>query len=173
LKLTAQEGSRLRNIRVQIFVSSSDGSYAEKCLSCVTNQGDLYTITVPELRKQIAFNQCLKREDIAGISSFTFNEFGEAFYQISSSELQRISISAKGYTVPKCIINGAPSIDESKLESTANHVNASTSSNHVTSPGAGVQIEDATSDSGDITIDSVRDHVSVSPMPPVTSVNTT
>jgi lethal(2) giant larvae protein len=169
LKMTAQEGSRLRNLRVQTFVSSADDSYSEKCLSCVTNQGDLYTITVPELRKQIAFNQCLKREDITGISSFTFNEFGEALYQISSSELQRISISSKGATIPRCMINGV--FDEPKAES--NHVAPVGTSLPTASPNSGVVVDDTNSESGDITIDSVREHVNSSPVPPVPTVSTT
>ncbi len=45
-------------------------------------------ITVPDLRKQIVFHQCLKREDITGISSFTLNEFGEAVYQVLKIELK-------------------------------------------------------------------------------------
>jgi len=173
LKLTAQEGSRLRGIRVQIFVSSVDDSYSEKCLSCVTNQGDLYTITVPDLRKQIVFGQCLKREDITGISSFTFNEFGEALYQISSSELQRISISTKGATVPFCSINGKFEESASKVES--NHVSLpTTSAGHSSvSVHAGVQLEEISSEVGDITIDSVRDHMNISPVPPVPTVSTT
>lgn len=173
LKLTAQEGSRLRGIRVQIFGSSSDESYYEKCLSCVTNQGDLYTITVPDLRKQIVFGQCLKREDITGISSFTFNEFGEALYQISSSELQRISISTRGAVVPMCSINGH-FVEEPKVESNhVSHPTTTTSAMGTSSNHSGVSIEEISSEIGDITIDSVRDHMNVSPVPPAVPAITT
>ncbi len=63
LKLTAHEGSRVRRIQVATFVSTADSAYSEKCLVALTNQGDLYVITVPELRKQL-MAQCLRREDI-------------------------------------------------------------------------------------------------------------
>jgi lethal(2) giant larvae protein len=168
LKLTAQEGSRLRAIRVQTFVSSADSSYSEKCLSCITNQGDVYIITVPDLRKQIVFHQLIKREDITGISSFTLNEFGEAVYQISSSELQRISLSISGAVFPRCSIDGK--FDESKHKAVeTNHVVPRPSTSPSTSNNA--QMDDAT-EPGDITIDSVRDHTNSSPIPPTVSSTT-
>lgn len=133
----------------------------------------MYIVTVPDLRKQIIFHQCLRREDITGISSFTFNEWGEAVYQISSSELQRISISTSGAVFPRCSIDGK--IDESSKPRT-------TESNHVARPAtsptssSNVQIEDGSTESGDnpdITIDSVRDHTNSSPVPPPAVSSTT
>ena len=39
--------------------------------------------------------------------------------------------------------------------------------------GSGVPIVDGTSESGDITIDSVRDHMNASPIPPVSATSST
>ncbi|CAL8123087.1 unnamed protein product [Orchesella dallaii] len=176
LKLTAQEGSRTRKIAVQDFVSTADEAYHEKCLSCITNQGDVFIITVPDLRKQIVFSQCIKREDITGISSFTFNESGEAFYQISSSQLQRVSVSTRAALQirPKCSVVGPPNTteNESSGAQTGNHVDAhndvggSSEANH-----REASVDDVSSEVADITIDSVRDHTIThgTPTPTTTS----
>lgn len=163
MKLTAQEGSRTRKVGVQNFVSTADESYHEKCLSCLTNQGDLFIITVPDLRKQIVFSQCLKREDITGISSFTFNETGEAFYQISSSQLQRISVSTKAALLskPRCsVVAPGPQQEATENESAinANHVDAVNNDGNIDSNHRDISMDDLSSEAADITIDSVRDH---------------
>lgn len=159
--MTAQEGSRTRKVNIQNFVSTADDSYHEKCLSCLTNQGDVFIITVPDLRKQIVFSQCLKREDITGISSFTFNETGEAFYQISSSQLQRISVSTKAALLskPRCSVVG-PQQDTTEHETTnnANHVDAVNNDGNLDSNHRDISMDDLSSEAADITIDSVRDH---------------
>lgn len=86
-----------------------------------------------------------------------------AVYQISSSELQRISISTSGAVFPRCSIDGK--VEEStNSKSESNHVVLSPISPS-TSNTSSMQVDD-TSEAGDITIDSVRDHTnSSSPVP--------
>ena len=43
----------------------------------------------------------MKREDVIGISSLVFSPLGEAFYSCSSSELERINVSAARSVRPK------------------------------------------------------------------------
>jgi len=152
LKLTAVEGSRVRKIAMQSFGSVSDDSYSQKCVSCLTNQGDIYIITVPDLRKQVVFGPCLRREDISGISSFTFTDNGEALHQLSSSELQRISLSTKINTFTSCYVSQEQMDSESKA--------GQTPPKRGTTGGSGARnaIDEVTSEVADITIDSVRDH---------------
>ncbi|CAG7825120.1 unnamed protein product [Allacma fusca] len=138
LKLTAQEGSRLRRMNVGVFTSVSD-SYNEKCLCCLTNQGDLYVITLPDLKRQIS-TKCLRKEDISGISSLVFTPYGQGLFMCSSSELQRITLSAK-YQLPNCSV---PGIEPEGASNTGKN---------------DFSLKDEALDvSGDITIDVVTDH---------------
>lgn len=92
-KLTAHEGSRIRRIGFSTFKSKSDPDYHENGLICLTNQGDLVIQSLPDLRRQVLAN-CVKKEDVIAISSLVLTPKGEAFYLMSSSELQRVSVAA-------------------------------------------------------------------------------
>lgn len=88
-KLTAQEGARLRRAGLVGFRPTTGSG--ESChLVALTNLGDCIVLGIPELRRQLNA-AVVRREDIAGISSFTLGANGEAFYLHSSSELQRVS----------------------------------------------------------------------------------
>ena len=100
-KLTAHEGSRVRKVGFVTFHSKCDPDYSENCLTCLTNQGDLAIHSLPDLRRQVLQTQCMKKEDVIGISSLAFTPDGEAFYQCSSSELQRVSMAAANVLLPK------------------------------------------------------------------------
>merc|ERR1711881_176599 len=91
-KLTAHEGARIRKVGFTTFVSKSDSTYSENCLTCLTNQGDLVIHSLPDLRRQGAPFQCMKKEDVIGIHTFVFTPKGEALYLASSSELARVSM---------------------------------------------------------------------------------
>merc|ERR1712223_2383053 len=93
-KLTAHEGARVRRVGFVTFVSKADSSYSETCLTCLTNQGDLAIHSLPELRRQVLQTQCMRKEDVIGISTLVFTPKGEAFYLASSSEMERVSMSA-------------------------------------------------------------------------------
>ena len=43
---------------------------------------------------QVIQPQCMKKEDVIGISTFVFTPQGEAFFLASSSELARVSMAA-------------------------------------------------------------------------------
>ena len=93
-KLTAHEGARVRKIGFTTFVSKADSSYSETCLTCLTNQGDLAIHSLPELKRQSLQTECMRKEDVIGISTLVFTPKGEAFYLASSSEMARVSMSA-------------------------------------------------------------------------------
>lgn len=109
-KLTAHEGSRVRKTGFAKFTCPIDstGVHVETCLLCLTNLGDCLILSIPELRRQLNA-AAIKREDINGISSLTFTKSGEALYLHSSSELQRISLSATKVTKAHCTLNLPPS----------------------------------------------------------------
>ncbi|CAL7936357.1 unnamed protein product [Xylocopa violacea] len=108
-KLTAHEGSRVRKTGFAKFSCPIEpaGTHEETCLLCLTNLGDCLVLSIPELRRQLNA-AAIKREDINGISSLTFTKAGEALYLHSSSELQRISLSASKVTKANCALNLPP-----------------------------------------------------------------
>lgn len=103
LKLTAHEGSRVRRTAMALFksVSSATPQHSEWCLMCLTNLGDCIVLSTPDLRRQLNA-AVIRREDVHGISSLCFTKHGEAFYLHSSSELQRVSLSAEHVTIAHC-----------------------------------------------------------------------
>lgn len=60
LKLTAAEGARVRRMSMAFFKTSD---YAESCLLCLTNLGEVIVLSVPDLRRQI-HAAVIRREDI-------------------------------------------------------------------------------------------------------------
>ncbi|KAK2584775.1 hypothetical protein KPH14_007097 [Odynerus spinipes] len=183
-KLTAHEGSRVRKTGFAKFTCPIDpsGEHVETCLLCLTNLGDCLILSIPELRRQLNA-AAIKREDINGISSLTFTKSGEALYLHSSSELQRISLSATKVTKAHCTLNLPPSArmsPETNAEDTQepeaatedaaeNGVVGSSGEESPKEPSlqpaasvTEVNGEDERQDLssvGDITIDSVKDHL--------------
>ncbi|KAI5723945.1 hypothetical protein M8J76_013128 [Diaphorina citri] len=178
LKLTASEGARVRRMSLALF---STRHHSEYCLLCLTNLGDIIVLSIPELRRQV-YAAVIRREDITGISSLCLTRHGEALYLHSSSEFQRVSVSAGHVTVARCRLDVArdSEADEETLsgepgpaETKANSVVTTSSVRSVIVKQNGVSsgedeggnqnttIQSCMShDSiGDITIDSVRDHI--------------
>uniref|UniRef100_A0A182LU86 Lethal(2) giant larvae protein n=1 Tax=Anopheles culicifacies TaxID=139723 RepID=A0A182LU86_9DIPT len=85
-------------------VGSDVTNHYEISLLCLTNLGDCLVLTVPELRRQLN-SAAVRREDINGISSLCFTSHGEALYMMSSSEVQRISLSATKVVAPNGILD--------------------------------------------------------------------
>lgn len=102
-KLTAIDGSRIRKVAFVNFRSRSDENYSENDIACLSNLGDLSVYSVSTLRQQMQAS-AIKREDINGITSFIFTKYGQGFYLITSSEYQRISLSARVQGEPKCTL---------------------------------------------------------------------
>ncbi|CAH2307720.1 lethal(2) giant larvae homolog 1 isoform X1 [Pelobates cultripes] len=102
-KLTAHEGCRVRKVALATFVSCTSEDYAENCLTCLTNLGDIHVFSVPGLRPQVRYD-CIRKEDISGIASCIFTKYGQGFYLISPSEYERFSLSAKHITEPVCLV---------------------------------------------------------------------
>ncbi|XP_046587651.1 lethal(2) giant larvae protein homolog 1 isoform X2 [Neodiprion pinetum] len=200
-KLTAHEGSRVRKTGFAKFTCSLEpaGVHEETCLLCLTNLGDCLLLSIPELRRQLNA-AAIKREDINGISSLTFTKAGQALYLHSSSELQRISLSATRVTKAQCVLNLPPNAratdeptgevrEEGRIEGTAENEGELQGSQPVPAPRTmsenGTLVSTGTespkepslrpaasttevngdddrndlSSIGDITIDSVKDHL--------------
>ncbi|XP_026490787.2 lethal(2) giant larvae protein isoform X1 [Vanessa tameamea] len=152
-KLTAHEGARVRRTAFAWFSCTGSGGerHREWCLLCLTNLGDCLVLS-PDLRRQLNA-AAVRKEDINGISSLCFSKRGEALYLHSSSELQRITLSATKVTIAQChvllspwaaALRGPP--EETPL----------TNGEH--KEEAAAEAHDVTAASGDITVDSVRDH---------------
>ncbi|XP_044734719.1 lethal(2) giant larvae protein homolog 1 isoform X2 [Chrysoperla carnea] len=209
-RLTAKEGSRLRRMAFAEFScklpDSVDETHTETCLLCLTNLGDCLIWSVPDLIKQLNA-AAIRREDINGISSLVFTPFGEALYLHSSSELQRITVNANHVTAARCYLklvrdkqengddeNETSTEAEDNVEKTEDKDKISslrTNQQLVNGRGEGAENgdEDAhdttiSSSVGDITIDSVKDHLANSslgalsnsdnlPEDPVTSTSST
>ncbi|KAM3964532.1 LLGL domain-containing protein l(2)gl isoform 4-T4 [Aphomia sociella] len=161
-KLTAHEGARVRRTAFAWF---SSGAHREWCLLCLTNLGDCLVLS-PELRRQLNA-AAVRKEDINGISSLCFSKRGEALYLHSSSELQRITLSATKVTIAQCQVILSPwaaalrgAIEEAPLTN-GEHKQEET-------PEA---VHDVTAASADITVDSVRDHTNAEQQPPELNIN--
>ncbi|XP_063361960.1 lethal(2) giant larvae protein homolog 1 [Cydia amplana] len=152
-KLTAHEGARVRRTAFAWFEcgGSGDAPHREWCLLCLTNLGDCLVLS-PELRRQLNA-AAVRKEDINGISSLCFSKRGEALYLHSSSELQRITLSATKVTVAQCQVLLAPwAVELRGLAEEAPLTNGEHKEEAVEAP------HDVTAASADITVDSVRDH---------------
>ncbi|XP_050095822.1 lethal(2) giant larvae protein-like [Anopheles aquasalis] len=79
-------------------------THCEISLLCLTTLGDCLVLTAPELRRQL-HSAAVRREDINGISSLCFSSHGEALYMMSSSEVQRISLSGTKIVTPTGMID--------------------------------------------------------------------
>ena len=167
-KLTAHEGVRVRRIKSATFTSSRDSSYTENCLISLANSGEVGVLSLPELRRQVS-TQVIRREDVMGITSLTFSNTGNGLYLCSSSELQQMSLSARNR-----IEAGGGRVDVDRSEETGadsdsqadrqNQLNEREAVRHgVKTPrGEGEAPHDETTVSevsGDITLDSIRDHM--------------
>ncbi|KAH3872012.1 lethal(2) giant larvae protein homolog 1-like isoform X2 [Dreissena polymorpha] len=102
-KLTAADGSRIRKVAFVNFRSRSDDNYLENDVACLSNLGELSVYSMATLRQQMQAS-AIKREDINGITSFLFTKFGQGFYLFSSSEYQRVTLSARYQGEPKCTL---------------------------------------------------------------------
>ncbi|XP_061377148.1 lethal(2) giant larvae protein homolog 1 isoform X1 [Danaus plexippus] len=153
-KLTAHEGARVRRTAFAWFECGGGSErHREWCLLCLTNLGDCLVLS-PDLRRQLNA-AAVRKEDINGISSLCFSKRGEALYLHSSSELQRITLSATKVTIAQCHVLLSPwaaalrgPADEAPL----------TNGEHKEEPSEAPH--DVTAASADITVDSVRDHTS-------------
>uniref|UniRef100_A0A8C9C828 LLGL scribble cell polarity complex component 1 n=1 Tax=Phocoena sinus TaxID=42100 RepID=A0A8C9C828_PHOSS len=103
-KLTAHEGCRVRKVALATFASVACEDYAETCLACLTNLGDVHVFSVPGLRPQVHY-ACIRKEDISGIASCVFTRHGQGFYLISPSEFERFSLSTRNITEPLCSLD--------------------------------------------------------------------
>lgn len=77
--------------------------HTELGLLCLTNLGDCLVLSLPELKRQLNV-AAIRREDINAISSLCFTSSGEALYMLSSSEIQRITLSATKLISPEGLI---------------------------------------------------------------------
>ena len=168
-KLTAHEGVRVRRVKSATFTSSRDSNYTENCLIYLANSGEVGVLSLPDLRRQVS-TQVIRKEDVVGISSLTFSNTGNGLYLCSSSELQQMSLSARNK-----IVAGGGRVDVDRREemggdtdSQADRQNQLNEREAVRNTGAktprdgdsGPHDETTVSEvSGDITLDSIRDHM--------------
>ncbi|XP_031632290.1 protein lethal(2) giant larvae [Contarinia nasturtii] len=159
-------------------IDANVAMHTEVGLLCLTNLGDCLVLSIPELKRQINA-AAVRREDISGITSLCFTNYGEALYMMSSSELQRISLSATKSVRAEGVIEVEPhdSIlnededddddedddrkSETKSISTIGTKDEQTKLGEYLTNGVDVSPANVTitSSIGDITVDSVRDHL--------------
>ncbi|XP_071041650.1 lethal(2) giant larvae protein homolog 1 isoform X2 [Parasteatoda tepidariorum] len=195
-KLTAHEGARVRKVAMIKFVSKSDENYSEYCMTCLSNQGEVSIFTVPDLKRQQAHN-CIKREDINGISSVVFTKTGQGFYLHSPCEFQRFTLSASDILQAKCKVDlpegcrpllilseekevmeeeSTTETDEQQQEKAVDAVTAAVDSIQLKEEESDSKIEvnntsqDESKGELDITVDSVKDHLTSTVSEGVTTV---
>ncbi|ERL89741.1 hypothetical protein D910_07102 [Dendroctonus ponderosae] len=177
-KLTAHEGARVRRMAFATFsctLPEDNSKHSEVDLLCLTNMGDCVVLSIPDLKRQLNA-AAIKREDINGISSLVFTKTAEALYPHSSSELQRISLSATAITQARCYLPIPNDSENPEAEGDNNTsteeaieaplVNGAVDSNTLEKvdevPENGNETPHnvtVSSSVGDITIDSVKDHL--------------
>lgn len=100
VKLTANEGSRIRKLQVAEFKNNERSEFG---LIAMTNQGRIVIFSLPDLRRIIT-TDCCRKDDVNGISSAVFTPRGEGFYLNSASEFDRVSVSATKITAPTGVL---------------------------------------------------------------------
>nr|CAG4647644.1 EOG090X00I4 [Moina brachiata] len=176
-KLTAYTGCKVRRVGIVPFTARSDKNYVENCLVCLSNQGDFHIFSLPDLRRQMNA-QAMKKDDVHAISTALLTSEGEAFYMLSSSEIQRVTLSASKYLHIKCQVNLASvkDKDENPVESAKTQspnktpsvadvgqsnlsvVRGSSENVQAEANSTILSVEPETS-FGDMTVDSIRDHI--------------
>ncbi|XP_018424093.1 PREDICTED: lethal(2) giant larvae protein homolog 2-like isoform X2 [Nanorana parkeri] len=104
LKLTATEGCRVRKAAVCNFGSCRSEDHNENHMTVLTNLGDIQVISLPHLKSQVRYD-CIRKEDVSGIASCVFTKFGQGFYLISPSEMERFSLSTCWLIAPRCRVD--------------------------------------------------------------------
>ncbi|XP_073464271.1 LLGL scribble cell polarity complex component 2 isoform X2 [Aquarana catesbeiana] len=104
LKLTATEGCRVRKSSVCNFGSCRSEDHNENHLTVLTNLGDIQVISLPHLKPQVRYD-CIRKEDVSGIASCVFTKYGQGFYLISPSEMERFSLSTCWLIAPRCKVD--------------------------------------------------------------------
>ncbi|XP_033127538.1 LLGL scribble cell polarity complex component 2-like isoform X3 [Anneissia japonica] len=102
-KLTAVDGAKVRKVAFINFRSIKDDNVSENCVTCLTNLGDLFVLSIPYLRKQCVCS-AISKGNVQGISSLAFTSKGEGFYLLSPSEFERFSLSVRNTTQPMCML---------------------------------------------------------------------
>lgn len=183
-KLTAHEGARVRRMAFANFSCQLDEvKHSEVDLLCLTNMGDCLVLSIPDLKRQLNA-AAIKREDINGISSLVFTKDAQALYLHSSSELQRLSLATSSITMARCYLP----LPAGSREDATSETGSTTRENEVLETSAEVPLVNGNAESkegsvadksddirtngdetlhnvtvsssvGDITIDSVKDHL--------------
>ncbi|XP_075033942.1 LLGL scribble cell polarity complex component 2 isoform X2 [Mixophyes fleayi] len=104
LKLTATEGCRVRKAAVCAFGSCRAEDHTENHLTVLTNLGDIQVVSLPQLKPQVRYD-CIRKEDVSGIASCVFTKYGQGFYLISPSEMERFSLSTCWLIAPRCRVD--------------------------------------------------------------------
>ncbi|XP_065352198.1 lethal(2) giant larvae protein homolog 1 isoform X1 [Cloeon dipterum] len=174
-KLTATEGSMLRRAAaIRLTPSNVRAEEAQYALFGITNMGEILSLTLPDLRRLLAV-PCIKREDINGISTLGFSRSGEAIFPVSSSELQRVSMATQKVTELKCHLTN---MTRCKPEATTNGTTNGDAASESGASEAGSKKDEATGSAslnvssgteeqlevsmGELTLDSVKDHLAPS-----------
>lgn len=92
-KLTAHEGARVRKVKAVTFASTENPAHAENCIVFLTNLGEISILAFQDLKRQVT-TAAIRKEDVVGISSLVFSAAGDAVYMSSSSELQLLTVAA-------------------------------------------------------------------------------
>ncbi|KAL1494212.1 hypothetical protein ABEB36_009844 [Hypothenemus hampei] len=174
-KLTAHEGARIRRMNFATFSCNigedANVKHTEMDLLCLTNLGDCVVLSIPDLKRQLNA-AAIKREDINGISSLVFTKTAEALYLHSSSELQRLSLSATAVTQARCYLPIASDDNRTSENLDTEEVTEAPLANGTVETGGLEKVDEVpengnetphnvtvSSSVGDITIDSVKDHL--------------
>merc|ERR1719483_634014 len=168
-KLTAHEGVRVRKVKSATFTSSNNTDYTENCLIYLANSGEVGILSLAGLKRQVS-SQVIRKEDVVGITSLSFSGSGNGLYMSSSSELQQISLSASNKVTPG---GGKVVVETIELTNgdTDSQVDRQNQQNEREAHRDGVKSspreernvhnETTVSEvSGDLTLDSIRDHMS-------------
>ncbi|XP_025086835.1 lethal(2) giant larvae protein homolog 1-like isoform X2 [Pomacea canaliculata] len=181
-KITAVDGARLRRTSFVAFRSKRADNYSEFDIACLNNLGELAIYSVASLRRQM-ITSAIKKEDINGIASFVFTKDGQGFYLQSPSEFCHISLSACDTKAPVCMLQlregmrpePGPLVGTSQFSSVQDMMNAAEregspeerevdlrgydTSDILTGLDESQATDSRTDTSGDITVDSIQDHV--------------
>jgi len=114
VKVTANEGSRVRRVIIGHFVSKADEKTVEHVTFVSTNQGEVSLYSIGDL-KRIRTESVVRKEDVHGISSVVLSSSGEGLFMHSPSEFVRFSFSAKRIVSPTGRVEIAEGVRPSRV----------------------------------------------------------
>lgn len=160
--------SRIVHAQLATFVSKSDEAYSETDLVCLSDNGKVNVLSIPQLRSQIQTSAIFKQTEESGAVTSVLTSVGGVYLQ-NATELKEFTWSAHR-SVPLCQLplkeGMRPAPEPTPVPEVSENLEAEKKTEQPTSAGDSEKAVDesvvSANDSlaaGDVTVDSIKVHV--------------